>query len=57
MAKIVQLKDRDNLDICPIVVATATYMEDGVNVQQTITELDTSINTILEGINTLLAEL
>lgn len=57
MAKIVQLKDRNNLDICPVGAANAVYTEDGVSVQQTITELDTSINTILEGINTLLAEL
>ena len=33
MAKIVQLKDRNNLDICPVGAATATYMEDGNSVQ------------------------
>lgn len=46
MAKIVQLKDRDNFDICPVGAATATYMEDGNSVQTILLQDHVIINTI-----------
>ena len=46
MAKIVQLKDRNNLDICPVVVAAATYMEDGVSVEEKLNQIDNKSVTV-----------
>ena len=46
MAKIVQLKDRDNLDICPVGVAAATYMEDGVSVEEKLNQVDNKLITV-----------
>ena len=46
MAKIVQLKDRDNLDICPVVAAAATYMENGVSVEEKLNQIDNKLVTV-----------
>ena len=46
MAKIVQLKDRNNLDICPVVAAAATYMEDGVSVEEKLNQIDNKLVTV-----------
>ena len=46
MAKIVQLKDRDNLDICPVGAAAATYMKDGVSVEEKLNQVDNKLVTV-----------
>ena len=46
MAKIVQLKDRNNLDICPVVAAAATYMENGVSVEEKLNQIDNKLVTV-----------
>ena len=46
MAKIVQLKDRDNFDICPVGAAAATYMEDGVSVEEKLNQIDNKLVTV-----------
>ena len=46
MAKIVQLKDRDNFDICPVGVAAATYMKNGVSVEEKLNQVDNKQVTV-----------
>ena len=46
MAKIVQLKDRNNLDICPVGVAAATYMKNGVSVEEKLNQVDNKLITV-----------
>ena len=46
MAKIVQLKDRNNLDICPVVAAAATYMKNGVSVEEKLNQIDNKLVTV-----------
>lgn len=51
MAKIVQLKDRDNLDICPVGAAAAIYMGDGVSVEEKLNQIDNKLVTVDDSFN------